>query len=560
MSQMKESNLCTSLLVLQPSNSHEDAKKSPKGGWNAAIFIIFVEMAERFAFLGLNGNLIMYLTKELHLPTSTAAKQVNTFSGVSCLLPLFSAFIADSFLGRFKTILIATPIYTMGMVMVSLSASVIPRPYRKKLFFISLYTVAIGGGHKPCVLTFAADQFGEDSLEEKKAKSSFYNCWFLGIVSAATFANFAVIYIQDNVGWGIGFGVLAGAMAVALIVFVLGINKYWTEGPTGSPFTPVVQVFVAAVRKRKLNRRDGYLLLEVQSNEVRSSARTNQFRCLDKAMIIDELDTSTKALNPWRLCSLNQVEEVKLLLGLFPIWLSCLIFPVVQTLVGTYFIKQGSSLNKTIGSTFQIPPASLQGFLTFVILITIPIYDRIFIPIARKFTGHHSGITVLQRIGVGLFLSIISMVVSGLVEVKRLSVAREYSLIDNPKAEIPMGIWWLLPQYMLCGLADAFTYIGLQELFYDQMPDDMRSVGAAANLSISGVGNFLSNAIISLVQEISSRYGAKWLDDDINRAHLHHFYWLMAGLSALNLCAYVWVANGYVYKKVEVEQTSGDQV
>lgn len=68
-------------------------------------------MAERFAFYGLNGNLIMYLTNELREPTPTAAKNVNTWVGVTSLFPLFGAFVADSFLGRFKTILFASIIY-----------------------------------------------------------------------------------------------------------------------------------------------------------------------------------------------------------------------------------------------------------------------------------------------------------------------------------------------------------------------------------------------------------------------------------------------------------------
>lgn len=284
-------------------------------------------------------------------------------------------------------------------------------------------------------------------------------------------------------------------------------------------------------------------------------------RFLDKATIINDVEASSKVKNPWRLCSVNQVEEVKLVLRLIPIWLTCLMFPVVQTLLNTYFTKQGSTLIRTVRSSshFEIPPASLQGFVTFTVLITIPIYDRIFIPITRKLTAQPSGITVLQRIVAGLFLSVVNMVVAGLVEKKRISVAKEYNLLDKPNSVVPMRIWWLLPQYVLCGLSDAFTFIGLQELFYDQMPDAMRSVGAAANISITGVGNFVGNAIISVVQGVSSRYGGEWLVDNINRAHLHYFYWMLAGLSALNLCAYVWVANGFVYKRVEVEEAPGDQ-
>ena len=198
----------------------------------------------------------------------------------------------------------------------------------------------------------------------------------------------------------------------------------------------------------------------------------------------------------------------------------------------------------------HIRPGSLQAFVGITVLFAVPFYDQIFVPIARKFTGHPSGITVLQRIGVGLFLSILNMVVSALVEAKRVSIAKEYNLMDKTKATIPMTVWWLLPQYMIYGFSDAFAIVGLQELFYDQMPEALRSMGAAAYISMVGVGSFMSNAIVSIVHEIRSRHGDKWLANNLNLAHLD-YYWVLAGLSALNLCAYACIAMRFVYKKVE---------
>ena len=72
-----------------------------------------VEMGERFAYYGVAGNLIMFLTNVLGQPTATAAKNVNIWRGVSAIFPLFGAFVADSYLGRFKTILLSTILYLM---------------------------------------------------------------------------------------------------------------------------------------------------------------------------------------------------------------------------------------------------------------------------------------------------------------------------------------------------------------------------------------------------------------------------------------------------------------
>nr|POE45166.1 protein nrt1/ ptr family 5.4 [Quercus suber] len=340
-------------------NSHKDTKKQvdsaqqkpPIGGWNAAIFIFFVEVAERFAFFGLAANLITYLTNELHQPISTAAKNVNTWAGVSYIVPLFAAFVADSLFGRFNTILLASVIYLVGMILLTLSVSVVPLDYRKAIFFVALYIIAVGeGGHKPCVQTFAADQFEEDSLEDKKVKSSFFNWWFWGIVAGQCSAILVAIYVEDNVGWTAGIGMLAIAMAVALITLLLGIKRYRKQGPLGSPLTTVAQVLVAAVRKWRVKDKfdncsvyHGDGLLAPDQPKTQTLAHTNQLRCLDKAMVIDNIDSMRTIRDPWRLCSLHQVEEVKLVLRLFPIWLSCLMFAIVISQMNTFFVKQENS-------------------------------------------------------------------------------------------------------------------------------------------------------------------------------------------------------------------------
>lgn len=214
---------------------------------------------------------------------------------------------------------------------------------------------------------------------------------------------------------------------------------------------------------------------------------------------------------------------------------------------------------RSIGSHFTLPAASIQCLIGLTILVFVPIYDRIFIPVIRKITGHPSGLTILQRIGVGLFLSVLNMAVSGLVEAKRVNVARDHGLTDMPRAIVPVSVWWLLPQYVISGIADVFTVIGLQELFYDQMPTGMRSFGAAAYMGVIGVGSFLNSAIISVVQSVTSKHGDKWLVDNLNRAHLDYFYWVLAGLNALNLCVYIWISKGFVYKKVHWEDQTEDE-
>ena len=268
-------------------------------------------------------------------------------------------------------------------------------------------------------------------------------------------------------------------------------------------------------------------------------------RFLSKALLT--LDCSKE---DGKACSFSDVEEAKAVLKLFPIWITSLVFGILPAQLSTFFTKQGITMDRSTGLGFDIPAASLQSLNTTTIVIFIPIYDRILVPIARHLTRKPSGLSMLQRIGTGMFLYIISMVIAALIEVKRLKKAEEHGLVDTPNVTIPMSVWWLVPQYVLSGVGDALTMVGFQEFFYDQAPNELRSVGIALYLSIFGLGSFLSSFLISAIDKVTGGDGHdSWFNDNLNKAHLDYFYWLLVGLGLLGLAGYVYFAKSYIYNK-----------
>ena len=121
------------------------------------------------------------------------------------------------------------------------------------LFFISLYLVAVGqGGHKPCVQAFGADQFDGEDPVECQAKSSFFNWWYFGLCASTSVAISILTYVQENLSWGLGFGIPCVAMVIALGVFLLGARTYrYSVKEVKSPFVRIGQVFVTAIKNRR---------------------------------------------------------------------------------------------------------------------------------------------------------------------------------------------------------------------------------------------------------------------------------------------------------------------
>ncbi|XP_021748078.1 protein NRT1/ PTR FAMILY 5.10-like isoform X1 [Chenopodium quinoa] len=541
---------------------HRPAVRSKHGRWLSASFIIWVEMTERIACFGISGNLINFLTQKLGQSTAMAASNVSAWVGVSFLLTIFGAVVADSFLGKYYTIVASSLIYILGLGLLTLSAmlpsfeclnqersikgAACSSHLQIVMFFVALYLVGVGqGGHKPCVQAFGADQFDGEDPRERKAKSSFFNWWYFGVCMGAFLGTGVLSYIQDNLSWGLGFGIPCILVVIAQLIFLLGTMNYrYTMKSEGeNPFKRIGRVFVAAARNWNASPTVAGDNEEAQETKLHDESR--QFMFLRKALLRPEIsNTSVKA------CSMSEVEEAKAVLRLFPIWATILVYAMVIVQPGTLFTKQGMTLDRSIGSNFFIPAAALQCAVYICVFICIPIYDRVLVPVARRLTGKPAGISMLQRVGTGLFISIFSMVVAAVTEKKRLKTALQHGLIDRPDVTIPMSIWWLLPQYVVFGIAEVFTMIGLQEFFYDQVPNELRSVGLSLYLSIFGVGGLLSSFLIYVINKTSSRSGGEsWFSDNLNHAHLDYFYWLLAGLSALGLALFVYFAKSYIYNE-----------
>ncbi|KAH6810004.1 peptide transporter 3 [Perilla frutescens var. frutescens] len=540
--------------------------RSTTGKWKACYFIVGYEVFERMAYYGIASNLVIYLTTKLHEGTVKSSNNVTNWIGTVWMTPLIGAYIADTYLGRYWTFMIASAIYLLGMVLLTLVVSLPAlRPpscgkevkeelcnkkattFQIGIFYLALYIIAIGtGGTKPNISTMGADQFDDYEPNERFQKLSFFNWWMFSIFLGTLFSNTFLIYIQDTVGWAVGYGLPTAGLAVSIMVFIVGTRYYRHMPPSGSPLTRMARVLMATLRKWRVVVPDEPKELHELPLDHYSGSGLSRLDHTSSLSFLDKAAVKTGSNSPWMLCPVTQVEQTKQMLKMIPILIATFIPSTLLPQTQTLFVKQGATLDRALGPHFSIPPASLSAFITIFMLASIVLYDRLLVPFLRKYTKNPRGITLLQRMGIGLVLHIIIMITASFAERRRLSVAREKGIFKKDEI-VPLSIFILFPQFALMGVADNFVEVAKIEFFYDQAPQGMKSLGTAYFTTSLGVGYFLSSFLLSTVADVTKKHGRGWILNNLNVSHLDYYYAFCAVLSFLNLIFFLVVAKLFVY-------------
>ncbi|KAL9457461.1 hypothetical protein AB3S75_006498 [Citrus x aurantiifolia] len=404
--------------------------KSKTGGWLAAGLILGTELSERICAMGISMNLVTYLVGDLHLSSAKSATIVTNFMGTLNLLGLLGGFLADAKLGRYLAVAIFASVTALGVGLLT-SATSIPsmRPpqcddYRRKhhqcieangkqlaMLYAALYTIALGGGGiKSNVSGFGSDQFDTSDPKEEKAMIFFFNRFYFAISIGSLFAVIVLVYVQDNVGRGWGYGISAGTMVVAAAILLIGTPWYRFKKPRGSPLTVIWRVLLLAWKKRSHPYPDHPSLLnEYQNAKV---PHTEKFKCLDKAAIIeDNAVANENKNNSWIVSPVTEVEEVKMVLKLLPIWATCILFWTVYSQMTTFTVEQATFMNRKIGS-FTVP--SVQKHIQISAFWLVPQYFLVGAGEAFVYVGQleffiREGPERMKSMSTGLFLSAISM-------------------------------------------------------------------------------------------------------------------------------------------------------
>ncbi|KAF5739928.1 Peptide transporter PTR1 [Tripterygium wilfordii] len=525
-----------------------------KGGFRASMFIFALTALENMGFVANMISLVLYFLGVMYFDIPTASNTLTNFMGATFLLSLVGGFISDTFLNRFHTVLLFGAIEILGLALVTIQArykSLHPEYCGGKpscvegriavMLYASLTLLALGsGGVRGALVALGADQFDKKDPKEAKDLATFFNWLTLSTVMGAAVGVTGIAWVSTKKAWYWGFFTSTVAAFVGFVVLAFGKPFFRLHAPGDSP---ILRVIEGAIKNRKLPLPDKPEVL-YENNDKESTeekiGHTNQFRFLDKAAIVTQGSEAA-------ICTVTQVEEVKILTRMLPILGSTIIMNTCLAQLQTFSVQQGSIMDLHLGS-LKVPAASIPVIPLVFMCILLPAYEFLFVPFARKITHHPSGITQLQRVGVGLVLSAISMAVAGIVEVKRR---------DQDKKDIgnPISLFWLSFQYGIFGIADMFSLVGLLEFFYKEAPAYMRSLSTSFTFLSLSFGYFLSSVFVDLINAITKRVAPSkkgWVEGSkLNENNLNLFYWFLAILSCLNFINYLYWASWYKYKAEE---------
>ena len=543
------------------------AIRNKSGSWRSATLLLANQGLVAVAFAGVEANLVLFSKMVLKQTNLEAANTFSIWMGTTYFFSLAGAFLSDSYLGRYFTCIIFQFVFIIGLVVLSLTTHflLLKPPGCEKIgescesdtqnqlttFYISIYLIALGCGFSdPALPTLGADQFDEEDPKEQRSKSLIYGYFYVALNLGSLVAETLLAYIETSGHWVLGFWICTGCACVSFLVLLSGTLRYRHYKSFGNPFSKLTKAIVIFLRKLK---HQIYLIEEslyaTQGDDTcsRRVHYTNDLRFLDRADIVSVEATEMllgkgQKSYTWNFRNITQSEGLKYILRVLPIWFCTVFSSSVFIQMLSLFVEQGSTMDRTFFK-FQVPPSSMSAFdivstSTFIILL-----DVLIIPLYTKVMKKPPKLpNELQSIGIGLAVATLTLIVAGFVEMKRLNFAS-----TNGEDTSSLRIFWLIPQYMLLGVAEAFVSVAQMNFFTSQTPDGLESLGMGLSMFSSAIGCYVGNFILTVVNKVTSSDQGQhgWVSPNLNDGHLDRYFFLTALLIAIDLIVYIGCSKRY---------------
>eukprot|EP00126_Sphaerothecum_destruens_P013747 Sdes_comp23531_c0_seq1m21746 len=442
----------------------------------STVAILVVELCERWAYYGCSLLFVTYLNNFLGFSAADSTSINQGFTFWCYFSSILGAYVADSYLGRYKTILIFGIFYAIGLCFLTLSGSPLgygnfPLDPNFALwgFMIAIFLIGVGtGGIKSNVGPLCAEQL-VDADDESVERVFRYFYW---MINAGTIAGQMVTPYLINFGgrktnpdgstigtsYWVPFLYCNIGFFIGMAIFLTFSNHYMRRRPTGSIFKYVFQITKSAISNRSKKKKE---------------------LALDHWVDYAEGFPSTL------------IAEVKQLFHILPIFLIFPIYWLLYNQMTNSFILQAEWLEKPS----WIDSTSLNVIDAWVLIFFIPIHDRWVFPTLRRW-GFRLG--YVSRITTGFVIISTAFIEAFVIQ---YFIVQQGTLDANGnftgtgkylgRTTSDISIWWQVYAYIACGISEIWTSISIIEFAFSQAPESMRSMIMATNNCTLAIGSIL---------------------------------------------------------------------
>ncbi|CAH1277372.1 SLC15A2, partial [Branchiostoma lanceolatum] len=331
--------------------------------------------------------LVLYLTRFLDFDEDAATAMYHAFVMLCYFSAPIGAMVADGWLGKYKTILCSCFIYAAGSITMAITALPPLGAPDKVGPFIALLLISLGiGGLGPSVSAFGGDQF---SANQEGMIQLYFNMFFFSTNAGAVIFVYLIPQLHSDVQcygddcYSLAFGVTAGLILAATLLFVAGTSMYKKNPPSGNMIGLVFRTIMSALK-----------------NKFTSQSREKRNHWLDWASDNYERDL---------------VEDIKIVLHVMVLFLPLPMFFALSEQYGSRWTLQAEKMDGSLGPMGNIKPDQMQVTTALLILIFIPTFKGIVYPLLAKC---NLLVKPLQRMGAGMFLVGASFLIAGLIELR----------------------------------------------------------------------------------------------------------------------------------------------
>jgi proton-dependent oligopeptide transporter, POT family len=401
-------------------------------------FIVGTEACERFSFYGMSSILTVYMLQHLLLGEREVKATYHYFVMATYLTPLVGGWIADRFLGRYRTILWISLLYVAGHAVLAAFES-------RAGFAVGLALIAAGaGGIKPCISAFVGDQF---RLEQRTLLQRVYG-WFYWVINLGSATSKIIIpLLLVTLGPRYAFALPGVLMAIALLVFWLGRRHYVAAPPSGPNPHGFLRVIGRAVSRAGTGAPGAHWLDAARDRHPEEA-----------------------------------VDGARAVLRIMGIFAAVTLFWALFDQKGSSWVLQAKQMDlRVLG--FTLSPAQLQALNPFMVMALIPLFSWwVFPALERRGIAR----TPLARMSGGMFIAVLSFAAAAVVQ----------TVLDGGGAP---HVLWQIPQYLLLTVGEVLVSVTGLEFSYTQAPRSMRSTIMSLWFLTIALGNLLTAVVSEVV-------------------------------------------------------------